>query len=386
MTIEAVKNYTRLMAPVFSDLESIPVHTFFQTIFTSGQTIIDLDAEAVDIDIQRGNKKTAVYIPRGSDAENIGNDEARALLEKYTSDTKIFPLIEEVGPITSNMIRKRMPGENPFARMSTAMKQAALAMKMHLEHVNRIIRKMEYSAAEALRLGQQTIQGGLVYDFYRRAAHNQTVAVTWATSATADPLGDLETAGTKVFRNGNRRPTDTIMSDGAWQNFIETTQVKDAGNNRRIVHFVADMNMSAPAGYDDWVNAGAIFQGRVKAGNWVLNIWTYPAVYDNASGTQIAYLPDPQVLVMAKGSRYDRNFGPADRLEMASLDFYRNTFGIDLEVEVGQQVLNSGIFRSDMFHLDAYSPGNNKVLNIRTQAAPIFVPVEIDTVVKIETA
>ena len=53
MSIDAVKNYTRLMAPVFSDLNTIPVHTFFQTIFAAGQTIIDLDAESVDIDIQR---------------------------------------------------------------------------------------------------------------------------------------------------------------------------------------------------------------------------------------------------------------------------------------------------------------------------------------------
>jgi hypothetical protein len=115
-------------------------------------------------------------------------------------------------------------------------------------------------------------------------------------------------------------------------------------------------------------------------------MWTYPAIYDNAAGSQVLYLPDPQVLVMAKGARFDRNFGPADHLEMVSLDFYRNTFGIDLQVEVGQQVMNSGIFRSDMFHLDAFSGENNKVLNIRTQAAPIFVPVEIDCVVKIETA
>ena len=57
MTINAVQNYTRLMAPAFSDLDKIPVFTWFQSLFTSGQTIIELDASAIDIDIQRGNKK-----------------------------------------------------------------------------------------------------------------------------------------------------------------------------------------------------------------------------------------------------------------------------------------------------------------------------------------
>ena len=165
--INAVQNYTRFMAPVFSDLESIPVFTFFQNLFTSGTTVIELDANAIDIDIQRGNKKIAVYIPRGSDAIAVGGTLNRALLEKYTSDTKLFPLIEELTPITSTMIAKRMPGESVYAPLSRIAKQTALAMKAHREHMNRIIRRMELSAAEAVRLGQQTFDSGLSYDFYR---------------------------------------------------------------------------------------------------------------------------------------------------------------------------------------------------------------------------
>ena len=140
MTIAAVQNYTRLMAQVFTDLETIPVFTFFQNLFTSGQTIIEVDANAIDIDIQRGNKKLAVYIPRGTDAINL--DLNRALLEKFTSDTKLFPLIEELTPITSNMITKRMPGEPVYAPLSRTAKQTARAMKAHREQMNRIIRKM----------------------------------------------------------------------------------------------------------------------------------------------------------------------------------------------------------------------------------------------------
>ena len=94
-TPNAVQNYTRLMAPVFSDLDMIPVFTFFQHLFSGpmSQTIIEPDSEVIDIDIQRGNKKLAVYIPRGSDAINLGPDLDRALVEKYTSDSKVLPQI-----------------------------------------------------------------------------------------------------------------------------------------------------------------------------------------------------------------------------------------------------------------------------------------------------
>ena len=386
MTISAVQNYTRFMAPAYSDLETLPVFTLFQAIFTSGETVIELDAEAIDIDIQRGNKKKAVYIPRGSDASNQGNDQNDGLLSKYTSDSKIFPLIEEETPITSVMVTKRMNGENPYAPLPRGQKQAALAMKAHREHMRRLIRQMEFSACESVRTGVQTIQGGLSYDFYRRASHTVTLAVPWATSATATPVDDLGGAGDKVFRDGNRIPTDAIMGEGSWENFLLTSQVTTLAESRRIIHFAADMNAPVPAGYEAWAAAGAVFQGQVKAGNWKMNMWTYPAIYDDAAGSQTQYMPDAQVVVLAKGARYDRYFGPADRLEIMDGDFYSRMFGINLDQGVPPNVQGSGIFRPNMFHFDAYGGGNNKALMIRSQAAPIFPTIETDTIVTLITA
>ena len=380
MTIAAVQNYTRLMAPVFTDLETIPVFTLFQNLFAAGQTIIEVDANAIDIDIQRGNKKLAVYIPRGSDAVNL--DLNRALLEKFTSDTKLFPLIEELTPITSDMITKRMPGEPVYAPLSRTAKQTALAMKAHREHMNRIIRKMELSAAESIRTGFQTIHAGLQYDFYRLATHNAAATTVWSESATAVPITDLANAGNLIFRDGNRRPTDVIFGSGSWDEFLLTTTVLAIANNRRIVHFTADMTVDAPAGYDDWVKAGAIFQGQVKAGDWKFNMWTYPSVYETDADVVTQYLPDGEVLILAKGARYDRYFGPADRLEVDTTIFQR-MFGIGDISGMSPNVVNSGIFSSAMFHVDAYGNNNNKAFNVRTQVAPIFPTTGIDTIVKL---
>lgn len=385
MTIEAVKNYNRLQAPVFTDLDSLPVFTLFQTIFRSGELIVNLDAESIDIDIQRGNKKKSVYIPRGTDAVNIGNSKNTGLLEKYTSDSKIFPLLEEETPITSVMISKRMPGENPYQPMTRIMKQAALAMKAHRQHMTRLIRQMEFSACESLRTGIQTIQAGLTYDFYRLASHSVNAGVVWSTSATALPVDDISSAAQKVFRDGNRRASDVILGEGSWDNFLNTTQVKDLANSRRIVNFVTDMNMDAPPGYESWVAAGAVFQGQLKISTGKVNLWTYPAIYDDDSSVQTQYMPDDEVVVFAKMARYDSYFGPADRLEVVNNDFFSNMFGINLTEDVPANVQGSGIFTPEMFHLDAYGGNNNKALMIRSQTAPIFPTIETDTVVTITT-
>lgn len=382
MTINAVQNYTRLMAPVYTDLDKIPVYVFFLNLFTSGQTIIEIDANAIDIDIQRGNKKIAVYIPRGTDAKNLTKNQA--LLEKYTSDTKLFPLIEEETPITSNMIAKRMPGEPVYAPLSRIAKQRALAMKAHREHMNRIIRKMELSAAESIRTGVQTIDSGLEYDFYRRAEHDATAGTVWSDSSNASPITDLNTVGSLVFINGNRRPTDAIFSDKSWLEFLATTEIIALANSRRIAHFVADMTLGTPAGYESWVTAGAIFQGQIQAGNWKYNMWTYPAIYDTDADVQTQYLPDEEVIVLAKGARYDRYFGPQDRLEVDNAIFQR-MFGIGDIEGMSPNVVNSGIFSSAMFHVDAYGNANNKAFTVRTQVAPIFPTIEIDTIVKLAT-
>ncbi len=384
MTINAVQNYTRIMAPAFSDLETIPVFTFFQNLFTTGQTIIEQDANAIDIDIQRGNKKKSVYIPRGSDALNMGSVLNKALVEKYTSDTKLFPLIEETTPITSDMITKRMPGELVHAPLSQLQRQTALAMKAHREHMNKMIREMEFSAMEAFTTGFQTIHGALQYDFYRTAAHNTSAGTVWSDSANASPITDLAAAGDVIFRTGNRVPTDVIFSGRDWDEFLATTEITTIANSRRIVHFTADMTMGAPAGYESWVAAGGIFQGQIKCGDWKFNMWTYPAIYETNSGTATQYLTDGITMIMAKGARFDRYFGPHDRLAVDD-SVFRRMFGIGDIESMSPNVITSGIFTSNMFHVDAYGANNNKALTIRTQVAPIFPTIEIDTIVKLTT-
>jgi len=379
-TISALEKYTRFMAPAFSDVETLPVSTLFQTLFTTGHKIIDPDAASVDIDIQRGTTTKSAYIARGSDANNIAVN--RALLEKYTSVNRAYPMIEEITPITSEMIAKRLPGESVSKPLSAQKKQSFLAMKAHKEHIKKIIREMEYSAAESMRTGAQTVAEG-AYDFYRNSTHNRAAATVWSDSANAVPITDLTTDAQLIFRDSGRMATDVIFGQGSWTEFMATAQILALADKRRMVQFVVDMNIKSLPGYEAWTAAGGIFMGQIQAGTYNLNLWVYPAVYD-AAGTDTLYLPDGEIIVLAKDARCDRYYGPKDRLEIDQ-SLVKKMFGIGDVSGTPAAVQNSGIFSSDMFHFDVYAQGNNKALNIRTQAAPIFVPVEADAFVKMTT-
>lgn len=383
MTVNVLTNYTRAMAPAFSDLEKIQVGTLFLTLFASGATIIDPDSAVVDIDIERGNKHVSAYIARGTDAKNLS--ENRTLVGKYTSDSFEYPLIEELGVITSAMVLKRLPGEsmrNPLTKME---RQMAYAIKLHNEGLKKIIRKAEYSAAESFRTGAQTVHQSAAYSFHRRSTHNASASVVWSTTATAVPITDLETACGLIYLDGLATPTDAIFSDQSWREFLATTQVSNLADKRRINHFSTDMTAVAPAGYEAWIAAGALYQGQVKAGNWVLNLWTYPAVWVTDAGVSTQYLPDEEVLVMAKSARFDRYFGPSDNLETQSPNFYLENFGLGAIDGMPMEIMNAGIFQSNMFYLDAFAQGNGKALTVRTQCAPIFPTTQTDAIVKIAT-
>ena len=96
--------FTRIMAALFDEKEIIAVPTGFQAFFgrpeTGAQTIISPDANAVDIDIIRGNEKTAALIPRGAISRPLGPTQRNMDAQNYTSFSRKYPLSEEEADIT----------------------------------------------------------------------------------------------------------------------------------------------------------------------------------------------------------------------------------------------------------------------------------------------
>ena len=102
MTTPATQDlFTRFMVEAFDDREIIAAPTAWQAFFGSplsmGKTIFSPDKSDVDIDIIRGNEKTAALIPRGTISRPLGSTQADMQGGKMTAFSRKYPLSEEEG-------------------------------------------------------------------------------------------------------------------------------------------------------------------------------------------------------------------------------------------------------------------------------------------------
>ena len=111
--------FSRYFIEMFNDRDMISVAKGFQAFFgnpaNGGRTIINPDSKVVDIDIMRGNKKIAALIPRGGVSRSLGGRRQTATGEDYSTFSRVYPLAEEIYPISGDKILKSSSRREPRA-------------------------------------------------------------------------------------------------------------------------------------------------------------------------------------------------------------------------------------------------------------------------------
>jgi hypothetical protein len=387
--------FSRFMVEAFDDREIIAAPTAWQAFFgnpmSMGKTLFSPNANAVDIDIIRGNEKTAALIPRGTISRNLGSTQNDMQGGKSTAFSRKFPLSEEEGSITGDMILNRVAGEQPYQASDRVGRMRWHALNLHLESVRRTVRMFERLAAQSITTGKQaSILGDTdnVYDFRRDSTHTVTVGVSWST-ITADALGDIDAMCLKIRANGRTTPNMIVMGDTAISNFIKNTPAQTLADNRRFELLEVTTNNPVPAEFDRFVAGGMIPRGRMRTPKgFVLWMFSNTDGYDNSSGTFTKYLADDKVLIGSSKARCDRYFGPPERLPIDSTDraLYAEYFGFSLDAPPMPIIKSTGaIIDPNMFYCDAYRSGDRKKISIRTQSAPIFATTHTDAFGLIDT-
>ena len=118
ITPTVLDTYSRFMDELFDEKEIIGVSTVWQQFFGKpanggSKTIYSPNSEVVDIDIMRGNERTAALIHRGTDSRHLDLQRNTAT-QNFSSFSRVYPFAEELGDITSSQILKRMAGEDPY--------------------------------------------------------------------------------------------------------------------------------------------------------------------------------------------------------------------------------------------------------------------------------
>lgn len=390
--------FSRFMAGAYDEKQIVSVSTGFQAFFgrpeNGSETIFSPDSNAVDIDIIRGNERTAALIPRGTVSRSLGSLQKNVRSERMSTFSRKYPLSEEEGDITGDILLNRVSGENPYDRMTRMDRLRYHALKIHHENIRRQVRLFEVLAAQSVLTGKQdailgTSNTDLQYDFRRNATHTVTVGTSWA-GGSANILGDIDAACAKVRANGRTMPDMMLLGATAMNSFVKDTTVAVLADNRRFDFMAVGMNNPVPPKFQRFVDGGFIPQGKLRTpAGYELWLFTYLDIYNDTAGTATKYLPDDKVVIASSGARCDRYFGPPENLPMVPMReaLYRDYFGFDpMAAPMPAKMRAAGnVIDPSMFYCDAYVSQDWKKITVRTQSAPIFATTMTDAFVVVDT-
>ncbi|MCK5604094.1 major capsid protein [Candidatus Pacearchaeota archaeon] len=387
----ALNDLTRHMVGMFDETDVISVPTGGQAFFgrpeTGAVTHFSPDIASVEMDIIRGNEKTAVLIPRLTSGRPLGPTQKNIAQQKYTNVVRAFPLSIEEIDITSGQLLQRQANENPYAATTREQRNRLLATKGYNEAIRRHARMFERLCWQSLIEGVMDAILGTTntdeqYDFYRNSALTFTVANAWDTGS-ATIMADIDLMVKRLRRLGHVRADMGIIGTDAFNAMINDADFLAIADNRRIAQATISPDEQLPSKFQRFVDAGLDLRGRMQtASGKMIWLFTYDEVYEDASGTPVEYMPLDKMLICSSTARCDRYFGPSDVLPMDSMRaaWINEVFGIQPGAEpIPTNIMNpGGIIMPEMFHVDATGMGNNRRRTLEVESAPIFATTQTD--------
>ena len=391
-TPSSVDGFSRYFAKAFNENEIIGVTTAFLALFSRRKPVIRIDANVLDIDIIRGNEKTAAFIPRGTVGEYL--KEKNVVNGKYTNFSRQFPLSEEEYDISVPQSESRMADESPYSGRTRRERTRDMAIEAYHEMVRRTVRLWERTAAtSALTAKQPVILGATDTDLILDYKRDSTLISTYSsgeqyTTAGVDPIADLDARIDLLVKKGKVGGQSggnyvAIMGNDVINGFFGNDKVIAAGENRRILSITKDPQLVAPKGVADLIAGGMNYIAQVSTNmGRTVHIMVYDAYYDTESVANNPYMPIKSMLLMPMTFRADRYFGPGDTLPMTSLDntYLRETFGITPSTQIPMSNIKSaaGVIVPQAFYVDAYPGAARKNAVLRLQSAPVFATTQTD--------
>jgi hypothetical protein len=393
-TPQPLGTYSRFMMDSFQDKNVVSVKTGFQAFFgrqdAGGRTRFNPDAAVFDYDIIRGNRRLGALVPRGMDSRDIGSRQKNTKAQRYSSTARIMPLGEEEGDIQASQLLLRQAGESEEQAQTRLDRMRSLAADHHDEHVRRLVRTMEYLAAQSIITGTMptllgTVASDKVFDWRRSTGNTYSVPTVW-TDPAADIFGNIDYGCDKVDNVGLANPDMIVFSSSAIDAFLQDSDVAQKSDNRRWrLMEVNERGFMLPDRFQRFVEGGFKARGYLQTPDgYELYMFTCNYKYDDDTGTAQKYLPDGTVIICDSQARYDRIYGPPEVLPDISQrrEQMQQLFGMSQDnPQMPANIAGLGsIVPMEAFYFDAYMPANWKSATIRTQISPVFVPVQTDAV------
>lgn len=318
------------------------------------------NTEDVEIDILREDEDVAVTVSDITAGARM-NEATRLTNKRFTP-----PVFKEAGPVSAYQLIKRSAGADPYTDPDYQANAMAASMDVMRRCEEKVRRAVEWMAAQALQTGTVTLidnAGNTTFsmDFHAKTTHYANAGTVWSTSATAQPLDDIEALCNVITTNGREIPTDIIMGRTAHLEFMQTAQVQGIADNRRFNLVYIDPPSTR--------GAGGIYHGTLSTGQYRLNIWTYDGRFKHPQTGVITHYVDPgKCIILNPNSRRDLTWGNIPTIggrDPRALPFLPSRVsssanGIDL-------------------HPYAWVERDGTGLTVQVSARPLVIPTAIDT-------
>jgi len=203
-------------------------------------------------------------------------------------------------------------------------------------------------------------------DYKPKATHFPTVSNDW-NGGSATIIRDITDLCNVIRNDGKAMPDMACFGEDAIEDFVGNSDVRARLDTRRIdLGSVQRMTMMA---------SGGQFRGTFDAGNFQLEIWSYPGRFTNPQ-TLVAqqYITPDKVIIKSKTARMDATFGAiplfdtmnATVLPLLPSDFTRAGAGAKLSTF-------------------AWVSNNGRQLTGWAGSRPLIIPTAIDTFGCIDT-
>lgn len=257
----------------------------------------------VSIEVERGRELIAVDVERGTE----GN---RNQFTKSTEKIIIPPYYREFFDITQLAIYDRAIGSSDPGAFAALLSETTDRIGTLQDKIER---SYEKQCGDVMQTGIITLNNGITID-YRRKPGSFVVKTPGSTTwdqANVSPYDDIQ-AGCEFIRTIGKSTGgqfNAIFGDAAWTAFLKNNVVTGRNN---IFH----INLDAIA--PPQMNAmGALYQGRITCGSYIVDMWTYPEIYETLSNgvkTQSKYINKNNVIILPQVPKFVLAFGAIPRL------------------------------------------------------------------------
>jgi hypothetical protein len=318
---------------------------------------VAVDTKQISIEVERNRRLVAVDVQRCTDPN-------RNAFNKSTEKIFVPPLFSEMFDFTACQRYDETFGRGVGPSRVDAGMLIASATDYLTVLENKIERAILKQQAEVSQTGIVTLKNGDSIDYKRKALSMPVLsgANKWNAPTTAKPLTDLATGANFLRAQGLSAggTVNAVMGTAAFTNFMSTDQVKGQAEWKNI----SRLELGMPQ-FDEVT--GLVFQGRIAAGDYIFNLWTYVDSYEADNGTDTPYIASDNVVLYPS-------------------DFVGKTVFGAVPMVMGDEI--SGKFiapTKGFYHFHDVIDQIKRSWNFILESAPLVVPVSVDRMYTIAT-